>query len=103
MVPSLLSQSDLVSEVIAQGSVSKKTSRPFFFPAIVAGRKEKQTTNIPIENPVRKKIVCLKNKFAVSEKFVAISIISQRRTKKPFFSINVSGRIEYHVLGFLLF
>ena len=78
-------QSDLISVVIGRGSVSKKTSRPFFLPAIVAGRKKKRTTNIPIENPARRKIFRSKNQFAVSDKFVAISIILQRRTRKPVF------------------
>ena len=63
----------------------KKTSRPSFLAAIVAGRKKKRTTNTPIEFLARQKIFCLKNQFTVLDKFVAISIISQRRTIKPVF------------------
>ena len=81
----MLCQSNLISVVIAQGSVLKKTSRPFYLPEIVAERKEKRTTNIPIENPTRRKIFCLKSQFAVLDKFIAISVISQRRTRKPVF------------------
>ena len=90
----MLCQSDFISVVIAQGSVLKKTSRPSFLPAIVAERKEKRTTNIPIENPAQRKLFCLKNQFAVLDKFVAISIILQRQTRKTVFSMNLNGRIE---------
>ena len=82
----MLCQSDLNSVVIAQGIVSKKTSRPFFLPAMVARRKEKQTTNIPIEKPGTTKYISFEKSICSIGKICCNFNNFTKKDKKPQFS-----------------